>query len=152
MSEAINNLGSVRAWLRTCTAFKSTAFFGADFLKDDPEHFALYSVPSALATRENILGDMKLRPVQTQNFIVAYRAPYGAQVVQNLDNVLFFQTIAAWIWKQNETHNFPAWEGGDITSIVPTITPTVMEVGTATARYQIQIKVTYHIKESETNG
>lgn len=152
MPEPTNNLGSVRAWLRTCSEFASTAYFGADFLKDDPEHFALYSVPSALSTRENILGNTKLRPVQTQNFIIAYRAPYGAQVVQNLDNVLFFQNVAAWIWNQNATHNFPEWEGGEITSIIPTITPTIMEAGTATARYQIQIKVTYHIKESETNG
>ena len=152
MPDPTNNLGSVRAWLRTCPVFVSTAYFGADFLKDDPNQFALYSVPSTLATRENILGDIKLRPVQAQNFVIAYRAPYGSQVVQNLDNVLFFQKVEAWIWAQNAAHNFPTWDGGEVESIVPTITPTIMEAGTATARYQIQIKVTYHIKESETNG
>lgn len=99
--------------------------------------------------RENILGDMELDPVQAQNFIFAYRAPFGSAVQQNLDNLQLFQQVSAWIWAQNAAHNFPTWEGGEITSIVPTITPVIMEAGTDTARYQIQIRVTYHITESE---
>lgn len=144
-----NNLGSVRQWLRTCPAFSSNDYFGADFLRDDPQISALYSVPSSMRLRENILGDMELDPVQTQNFIIAYRAPFGSAVQQNLDNLQLFQQVSAWIWAQNAAHNFPTWEGGEITSIVPTITPVIMEAGTDTARYQIQIRVTYHITESE---
>ena len=145
VADATNNLGSVRAWLRTCPEFARNAYFGADFLKDDPELFALYSVPSTLRLRENICGDVVPQPVQIQNFVLAYRAPYGAPVQQNLDNLQFFQDVAAWVWAQNRARNFPDWDGGVITSIVPTVTPVIMEVGTATARYQIQIRVTYHI-------
>lgn len=147
MADITNNLGSVREWLRTCPAFAQNAYFGADFLKDDPDLFALYSVPSTLAVRENILGDTEMLPRQVQNFILAYRAPYGETVQQNLDNLQFFQTVSAWIWEQNAAHNFPEWDGGEIASIVPTITPVVMQAGTATARYHMQIRVSYYISE-----
>lgn len=148
MADSItNNLGSVRAWLRACPAFAQDAYFGADFLKDAPELFALVSVPSTLAIRENVLGDTELEPRQVQNFILAYRAPYGAPVQQNLDNLQLFQQVAAWIWQQNAAHSFPAWDGGAITAIVPTITPVIMEAGVATARYHMQIRVNYYINQ-----
>lgn len=152
MANETNNLGSVRDWLRACPTFKSKTYFGADFLKDDPEIYALYSVPTPLALHENILGQTKLKARQVQNFVIALRADYGAPVAQNLLNLQFFQDVSAWIWAQNAAQNFPAWDGGEIASIVPTITPVIMETGAATARYQIQIRVTYDIKESEQNG
>lgn len=145
--EPVNNLGSVRAWLRTCPSVARNVPFGADYLADDPNKYALVSTPSQRRVRENILGEVELLPVQVQNFVFAYRAPYGAAVAQNLDNLAFFQAVEAWIWEQNAEHNMPDWEGGTIESIVPTLSPTIMEYGTATARYQIQIRVTYQVRE-----
>ena len=145
--EPVNNLGSVRAWLRTCPSVARNVPFGADYLADDPNKYALVSTPSTRRVRENILGEVELLPVQVQNFVFAYRAPYGAAVAQNLDNLAFFQAVEAWIWEQNAEHNMPEWEGGTIESIVPTLSPTIMEYGTATARYQIQIRVTYQVRE-----
>ena len=141
----VNNLGSVRAWLRTCPSVARSVPFGADYLADDPNKYALVSTPSTRHVKENILGEMELLPVQAQNFVFAYRAPYGAAVAQNLDNLAFFQDVEKWIWAQNASGNLPGWEGGTIKSIAPTISPVVMEAGTATARYQIQIRVTYQV-------
>ena len=139
----INNLGSVRAWLRTCPSIIRTVPFGADYLADDPNKYALVSVPSTRNTRENILGEIVLLPVQTQNFVLAYRAPYGDEVEQNLSNLAFFQSVEKWIMEQSAAGNLPEWDGGVIKYITPTISPVVMEVGASTARYQIQIAVTY---------
>lgn len=145
--EPVNNLGSVRAWLRTCPSIARNVPFGADYLADDPNKFALVSIPSQRRIRENILGEVELMPVQIQNFVFAYRAPYGAAVAQNLDNLAFFQAVEKWIWEQNDAQNLPEWEGGTVKHIVPTISPVIMEYGTATARYQIQIRVTYQVND-----
>ena len=145
MADPINNLGSVRAWLRTCPSVASNAPFGADFLGDDPDKFALCSVPTVVRTRENIMGETVKAPVQEQNFAIDYRATYGEPVQNNLDTLGLLQAIHDWIVEQNNAGNFPAWQGGTIKSIMPTMTPAMMDVRSATARYRVQIKVIYHI-------
>lgn len=140
-----NNLGSVREWLRTCPAVAQSAPFGADFLGDDPDKFALCSVPSTVRTRENILGETVKQPVQEQNFAIDYRATYGEEFAQNLDTLGLLQAIHDWIVEQNNERNFPPWHGGTIKSIMPTMTPALMDMRSASARYRVQIKVIYTI-------
>ena len=55
------------------------------------------------------------------------------------------QAIHDWIVEQNNAGNFPAWQGGTIKSIMPTMTPAMMDVRSATARYRVQIKVISYI-------
>ena len=140
----INNTASMRTWLRTCSEIVNTRAFGADYLADN-ESYSLDVTPTALRYRENILGDMVLRDVQEQNFVFASRDPYGDDLQQNLDNLAFFQAVAKWIIDQNSTRNFPEWEGGKVVSIVPTLTAYPIAMGSAFARYQIQIRVTYRV-------
>lgn len=139
-----NNATSMRAWLRQCTALESTRVFGSDYL-DDEESYSLDVTPTALRYRENILGDMVLRETQEQNFVFASRDPYGPEFQQNLDNLGVMQAVAAWIITQNNARNFPTWEGGEVTAIVPTLTAYPISMGSAFARYQMQIKVTYRV-------
>ena len=140
----INNTASMRTWLRGCPEVERTRAFGADYLADE-ESYSLDVTPTALKYRENILGDMVLRETQEQNFVFASRDPYGAEFQQNLDNLAFFQAVAAWIIEQNNARNFPDWEGCEVTAIVPTLSAYPIAMGSAFARYQIQIKVTYRV-------
>ena len=139
-----NNAGALRAWLRQCPAVQAARAFGADYLADEAS-YSLDMTPSALRYRENILGEMVLRETQEQNFVFASRDPYGADFQQNLENLAFFQAVSAWIIEQNNARIFPAWEGGEVTAIVPTLSAYPMTMGSAFARYQIQIKVTYRV-------
>ena len=139
-----NNVRSMRAWLRQCTALESTRAFGADYLADE-ESYSLDVTPTAQRYRENILGEMVLRETQEQNFVFASRDPYGADLQQNLDNLGVMQQVSAWIIDQNNARNFPDWEGGEVTAIVPTLSAFPITLGSAYARYQIQIKVTYRV-------
>ena len=41
--------------------------------------------------------------------------------------------------------NFPEWEGGTVVAVVPTLSGYPISLGSAFARYQIQIKVTYRV-------
>lgn len=141
-----NNLGSIRQWLLGCPSVDETAgHFGADFLGSDPNSFALTSISSVIRRKENIIGAMQLESVQRQNFAIDYRAPFGQEAERNLKNLALFQAMNDWIVAQNNAGNFPAWHGGKISSIVPTITPTLMDALDASARYRIQICVTYQI-------
>ena len=144
MPEPINNTASMRTWLRQCTALESARVFGADYLADD-ESYSLDVTPTALRYQENILGEMVLRETQEQNFVFASRELYGDDLQQNLGNLAFFQLVAAWIIEQNNARNFPEWEGGEVTAIVPTLSAYPIALGSAFARYQIQIKVTYRV-------
>ena len=139
-----NNAGALRAWLRGCPTIERNRVFGADYLADN-ESYSLDVTPTALKYRENILGETVLQEKQEQNYVFASREPYGDEYQQNLDNLAFFQAVFAWIISQNNARNFPQWEGGEITSIVPTLSAYPITMGSAYARYQIQIKVTYRV-------
>ena len=139
-----NNAGALRAWLRGCPTIERNRVFGADYLADD-ESYSLDAVPTTLKYRENILGDYVLREQQEQNFVFASREAYGAEFKQNLNNLAFFQAVSAWIIEQNSARNFPQWEGGEVVAIVPTVNAYPISMGSAFARYQIQIKVTYRV-------
>ena len=139
-----NNAGALRAWLRQCPTVERKRLFGADYLADN-ESYSLDATPTALKYRENILGDMVMRETQEQNFVFASRDPYGAEFQQNLDNLGVMQDVSAWIIEQNNARNFPTWDGGEVTAIVPTLTAYPISMGSAFARYQMQIKVTYRV-------
>lgn len=143
-----NNTASVRTWLRRCPAIERDRRFGADYLGDE-ESYSLDAVPTALKYRENILGDMVLRERQEQNFVFASREPYGADFRQNLENLGVMQAVAAWIIERNNARDFPDWEDGEVVAIVPTLTGYPIAMGSAFARYQIQIKVTYRVTREQ---
>lgn len=45
--------------------------------------------------------------------------------------------------EQNNARNFPRMEEGRVTAIVPTLTAYPAQVGSDSAKYQIQIQITY---------
>lgn len=141
-----NNTASVRTWLRRCPAIVRNRLFGVDYLAENGS-YSLDATPTALRYRENILGDFVLRETQEQNFVFASRDPYGDEFQQNLDNLGVMQDVAAWIIDRNNARDFPDWDGGEVVAIVPTLSAYPITMGSAFARYQIQIKVTYRVIE-----
>lgn len=114
-----------------------------DYLAKEPTEYAIYSVPSTISYHENILGEDIPDSIQTLNFIFASKQPYGADIQQNLENLAFYQDVVAWIIEQNTARNFPEISEGKVKSIVPTLTAYPAEIGSDTAKYQIQLKLTY---------
>lgn len=143
MSQESNNTELLRDWFRTCPAILKSNYFRVDYLPETATEYALYAVPSTLKSHENILGDEIIDDIQTQNYIFASKEPYGADIQQNLENLGFYQEVTAWIMEQNANRNFPEMSGGVVKSIVPTLTPYMVQAGSNVAKYQIQIKITY---------
>lgn len=114
-----------------------------DYLSGKPTEYALYSVPTTIAYRENVLGEHIPADIQTLNFIFASSEQYGADTQQNLANLSFYEEVIAWIIDQNSARNFPQIDEGTVRAVIPTLTPYVAEVGSSSAKYQIQIQLTY---------
>ena len=134
---------ALHEWFRACPLLQQGARVGVDFLPDEPTEYAIYATPSTIKTRENVLGEEVPLDIQTQNFIFASKEPFGTDIGQNLRNQAFYEAVIAWIWTQTQARHFPAIPGGTVKSIVPTLTAFIAEVGSDTAKYQIQLKLTY---------
>lgn len=142
----VNNAEKLREWFRECPVIIKGNRFRTDYLSDQPTEYGIMSSPSVLRSHENILGQTILDDLQIQNFIFASREPYGADVVQNMATLVFYQDVMEWIVDQNNEGNFPEWDGGTVLSILPTLTAYPAQVGSDAAKYQLQIQVTYRRK------
>ena len=142
----ITNAARVRAWLLGCGAIDPAKRFGVDYLGDAPTENALITAPSALKWAQNINGERKLKGEQAQDFVLATRASWGADVAGNLENLAFYQAVARWITERNAAGDFPEWEGGVVTGVTPTLTGAPVAGGVGTAQYQMQIRVNYSVE------
>lgn len=143
MSQVLNNAEQLRAWFRGCPVLAAGSRFRMDYLAEKPTEYALYAVPSQLNYRENVLGEEVPADIQSINYIFASKESYGADVEQNLANLGFYDAVVQWILEQNAKRNFPQINEGRIKSIVPTLTAYPIQIGSDTAKYQIQLKITY---------
>lgn len=143
MSLEVNNAEQLREWFKSCPALAPGNRFRIDYLAEDPTEYAIYAVPSQLNYRENVLGEEIPLPIQTVNYIFASKESYGADVEQNLANLGFYDEVVAWIIEQNVQRNFPTINEGRVKSIVPTLTAYPVQIGSDSAKYQIQLRMTY---------
>lgn len=143
MPQVLNDTEQLRLWFRECPAISKGNRFRIDYLAENPTEYAIYAVPSQLNYRENVLGEEVPLDNQSLNFIFASKESYGADIEQNLANLGFYDEIVAWVLEQNSQKNFPQINEGKIRSIVPTLTAYPIEIGSDSARYQIQLRITY---------
>lgn len=143
MPQVSNSTEGIRKWFRQCPLLSKNKRFGADYLGENPTEYAIYASPSTLTYHENIIGDYVLDDKQTQNYIFATRENFGADVKQNSDNLAFYTGLIAWMVEQNNARNYPCIEEGRVCAIVPTLTAYPSQIGVDSAKYQIQIQITY---------
>ncbi len=137
---------NLRLWIRTCPAISSLDRFSVDFMGQDPTEHAIYSTPSAINYKHDILGNVYQAPIQELNYIFASLFSYSRDILQNLQNLGFFSEVLDWINQQNTEKNFPEIEEGTVLSIVPTLSPYVFDADGDSGRYQIKLKISYRRK------
>lgn len=144
MPQVSSNLtDALRVWFRECPILTAGAKFGVNYLAERPTEYAIYATPSTIRYRENVLGEEVPADEQTQNFIFASKEAYGADTSTNISAMSFYEAVTVWIQTQNAARNFPRFAGGTVKSIIPTLTAYPAEIGADSAKYQIQLKVTY---------
>ncbi len=142
MPEA-NNTAALRDWLRTCPAILNSARFGVDFAGNSPTEYTIYSSPTTLQSYTDICGDVYFRPIQELNFILSSMRPLSSDTLENLSNLGFFNEVIEWVYKQNIVKNFPEIVEGTVISIMPTLSPFLIDAAANVGRYQIQLNVKY---------
>ena len=103
----VNNAEQLRKWFKGCPALNASNRFRVDFLPENPTEYAIYSSPSTLNYKRNVLGEEVPQRVQFLNFIFASKETYGADIQQNLANLGFYDEVVMWVWEQNRKKNFP---------------------------------------------
>lgn len=139
----VNSTEALRAWFRKCPLLDPGSRFLVDYLGEQPLEYAIYSSPSTISYHRNVLGEEIPDDVQTVNYIFAAKASYGSEVLTNLANLGFFESVCAWIIEQNNARNFPLIREGEAQSILPTLSAYPSELGSDAAKYQIQLKISY---------
>ena len=137
---------NLRLWLRTCPAISNIDRFNVDFMGQDPTEYAIYSTPSAINYKHDIVGNVYPDSIQELNYIFASLFAYSRDILQNLQNLGFFSDVISWIYQQNTEKNFPEIDEGTVLSIMPTLTPYVFDADSDSGRYQIQLKIKYRRK------
>lgn len=83
-------------------------------------------------------------------FILASRESYGQETIQNILNTEFYEDFSNWIEEQNFNGELPEIEG--IESIECMSTGYAYQTGIDTARYQIQLRITYYKEKNKKGG
>lgn len=139
----VNNVESIREWLAGCPALDAESPFSVDYFGGTPVEYAIFSVPSAIRYHDNVLGERVPDAVQAIDYIFGSIEAYGPDVAQNAANLKLYQDVVQWMLDQNAARNFPELAEGRITAVEPTLTGYPIEAAANTARYQINIKITY---------
>ena len=139
----MTDIESIRAWLRTCPVIDGNSPFTVDYFDDDPTHYAIYTVPSEITYKRDILGNVYEAPVQTKTyyFSVSMSASEDAQVM--MGNMATLNALIDWMEAQNVENNMPMPEGSKVLQLVPTLTPYAMQPNSNTMIYRITIQMKY---------
>lgn len=108
-----------------------------DFLGEEPTEFAIVPIAVNPILKKYIDGS-SLRQYQFQLISCNH---YGADVMQNIANSTFYENLYNLIEKNNDSGILPQISG--IESIECLNNGAILDITTNTARYSIQMKITY---------
>lgn len=108
-----------------------------DFLGEEPTEFALEPIPVNPILERYVNGD-SLRQFQFQ---LLSCQDYGSDVMQNMANSTYYEKLYTLIEDNNKKKILPKIDGID--SIECLNSGGILDAGTNTARYSIQMRITY---------
>lgn len=108
-----------------------------DFLGEEPTEFAIVPI-SVDPILEKYIDGSSLRQYQFQLISVN---SYGADVIQNMENSSYYEKLYSLIEDNNSNEILPNVDG--IYSIECLNNGSILDAGTNTARYAIQMRITY---------
>lgn len=114
-----------------------------DYLGNESVEYSIEPVPATIYVEKYQDGS----GIKQFVFVLASRNTYGADVVQNMINSKFYEDLSEWIEVQSEDENLPKVKG--IESIECLTNGYAFQTGLTSARYQIQLRITYY---SEKKG
>jgi hypothetical protein len=140
-------IDGVRAWLKTYEGL-ADGRLSVDFLPEEAKSYSVDTVPTTEIVKRYLDGSS----IRQFLFCVSSREFYSDNIAQNVDNQAFYEGLAAWLERKNKLRQFPnIGTGRTVRSIEISSTayPFVVDEH-GTARYQLQLKLTYFQKGDRT--
>lgn len=140
-------IDGVRAWLKTYEGL-ADGRLSVDFLPEEAKSYSVDTVPTAEIVKRYLDGSS----IRQFLFCVSSREFYSDNITQNVDNQAFYEGLAAWLERKSKLRQFPnIGTGRTVRSIEISSTayPFVVDEH-GTARYQLQLKLTYFQKGDRT--
>lgn len=135
---------AIRKYISSCP-YLHDGKIGVDYLENE----IAYSIePTPISpTDTSFIDDSGIKQFA---FILASRESYGQETIQNILNTEFYEDFSNWIEEQNFNGELPEIEG--IESIKCMSTGYAYQTGIDTARYQIQLRITYYKEKNKKGG
>ena len=140
-------IDGVRAWLKTYEGL-ADGRLSVDFLPEEAKSYSVDTVPTTEIVKRYLDGSS----IRQFLFCVSSREFYSDNIAQNLDNQAFYEGLAAWLERKSKLRQVPnIGTGRTVRSIEISSTayPFVVDEH-GTARYQLQLKLTYFQKGDRT--
>ena len=140
-------IDGVRAWLKTYEGL-ADGRLSVDFLPEEAKSYSVDTVPTTEIVKRYLDGSS----IRQFLFCVSSREFYSDNIAQNRENQAFYEGLAAWLERKSKLRQFPnIGTGRTVRSIEISSTayPFVVDEH-GTARYQLQLKLTYFQKGDRT--
>ncbi len=126
--------------LKCLDTFNNAIRVNVNYLEPTPDTYSIEEIPIEPILKKYVNGDS----IRQYAFIFTSREPYGADVLQNIDNSGFYEKLADEIESNNDNELFPILEDGlEPQEIKVTSTGYAFAVTESTAEYQIQLRLKY---------
>lgn len=137
-------IDGLRDYIRKCPhldTFNNAIRVNVNYLAPNADTYSIEEVPTEPILKQYINGDS----IRQYGFIFTSREPYGADVLQNIDNSGFYERFSEWVETQNNKEIFPILDGGlEPLEIKVTSTGYAFAVTEDTAQFQIQMRLKYY--------
>lgn len=136
-------IDAIRDWLRTCPLIGKNDRFSVDWLDAEPLAFSIEEIPNTAVVRRYADGTT----MREKAWVLAAVQDYSPDTLQQIANSGLWESFADWVEAQNKARIFPALpEGCTPAKVEITTTHYLYRAGASTARYQVQMKLTYYKK------
>jgi len=108
-----------------------------NFLSNEPDNYSLDKIPTGSIVEKWIIGNYLYKDV----YSFRSRMNYSADVINNIENIGFYETFEKIIFNNNQNNILPDIDG--IESIKCLNCGTMKDANTNTAEFDIQIQIEY---------
>ena len=137
----MNIIESMREYISDLDCM-ATFKINVNYLDGENDSFSIEEVPCNPIIKKYLDGST-LRQYQ---FVFCGREPYGAEILQNIENSTFYEDFANEIEEKNNNDVLPTLEGMEATSLEITSNAYTVSVTEDTAMYQINLNLKYYKK------
>lgn len=133
-------IDEIRSWLRTCPLIDQNDRFSVNYLAAEPMAFSIEETPNSPVLRRYLDGST----VRAKAWVLAAVQDYSPDTLAQIANSGFWEDFTGWVERQNRARNFPAMPEGCTAQRIEVTTTHYLYLAQAnTARYQVQMQLTY---------